>query len=138
MESPMSSALLTPTASTPISRRSTQRGSRSLARALERERSALTLGIGSDFHLSYDNIESLKTTPSRYTINGKDYLLVELPDFGGFRGAPDYGLPSGLSETFHQMQLAGLTPILTHPERNPTLQSRHRRVWRTGCAVGYC
>jgi protein-tyrosine phosphatase len=41
---------------------------------------------------------------------------------------PDYGLSRGLSETYYQLQLAGLTPILTHPERNLTLQTDQPRM----------
>jgi protein-tyrosine phosphatase len=79
----------------------------------------ITLGLGCDFHLSYDNIQDAKEHPLRYAINSLGYLLVELPD---------YGLPPGLSEIFYELQLAGLTPILTHPERNPTLQSDMARI----------
>ena len=63
--------------------------------------------------------------PARFSINGLGYLLVELPD---------YGLPPGLTETFYQLRLAGLTPILTHPERNPTLQRSQQRMvdWLRG------
>ena len=85
----------------------------------------LTLGLGCDFHLSYDNIQEAKDNPTRYTINGLSYLLVEIPD---------YGLPRGLTEIFYELQLAGMTPILTHPERNPTLQSDMSRLeeWLRG------
>jgi protein-tyrosine phosphatase len=85
----------------------------------------LTLGRGCDFHLTFDNVQRAKETPSRYTINGLSYLLVEVPD---------YGLPPGLTETFYELQLAGLTPILTHPERNPTLQGDPNRLkdWLRG------
>jgi protein-tyrosine phosphatase len=85
----------------------------------------LTLGSGCDFHLSYDNVHAAQTDPGRFSINGLGYLLVEVPD---------YGLPLGLTETFYQLQLAGLTPILTHPERNPTLQSDPARMmdWLRG------
>src|ERR1700709_85728 len=41
-----------------------------------------TLGLGCDFHLSYDNIQEAKDNPTRYTINGLSYLLVEIPDYG--------------------------------------------------------
>jgi protein-tyrosine phosphatase len=85
-----------------------------LRAALEAARIPLTLGIGCDFHLSYDNILDAKANPARYSINHLGYVLVELPD---------YGIPRGLTETFYELQLAGLTPILTHPERNPTLQA---------------
>ena len=86
---------------------------------------AINLGLGCDFHLSYDNIQDAKEHPARYSVNGLGYLLVELPD---------YGIPRGLNETFYELQLAGLTPILTHPERNPTLQNDLSRLaeWMRG------
>jgi protein-tyrosine phosphatase len=79
----------------------------------------LTLGSGCDFHMSFENVTQAKTDPKRFSINGRGYLLVEVPD---------YGLPPGLSETFYELELAGLTPILTHPERNPTLQNEPGRL----------
>jgi protein-tyrosine phosphatase len=86
---------------------------------------ALTLGTGCDFHLSFDNVQHAKVEPTRFSINNLGYLLVEVPD---------YGLPPGLTETFYELQLVGLTPILTHPERNPTLQSDPGRLkdWLRG------
>lgn len=79
----------------------------------------LILGTGCDFHLSYDNVRDAIANPRRYTINGGEYLLVELPD---------YGLPPTLEETFYSLRLAGITPILTHPERNPSLQQDASRL----------
>jgi len=90
-----------------------------LREALAAEDIPLTLGVGCDFHLSYDNINDAITHPQKFAINGTQYLLVELPDFG---------LPRTLTETFYQLQLAGLIPILTHPERNPTLQKDSTRL----------
>jgi len=84
---------------------------------LEEENIPLTLGLGCDFHLSYDNVKLAKEDPARFSINGLGYLLVEVPD---------YGLPPGLAETFFELRLAGLTPILTHPERNPRCRTRPR------------
>ena len=86
---------------------------------LEKENVPITLGTGCDFHLSYDNIQEAQADPGRFSINGLGYLLVELPD---------HGLPRGLTETFYELQLVGLTPILTHPERNPTLQTDMPRL----------
>ena len=85
----------------------------------------MNIGLGCDFHLSYDNILAAKEDPARFSINGLGYLMVELPD---------YGVPRGLTETFYELQLAGLTPVLTHPERNPTLQNDLPRVaeWMRG------
>lgn len=95
----------------------------------ERLHGRLELGIGCDFHLSYDNIEDLFRSPSKYTINGKQYLLVEFPD---------YGIAPTIGNTFHQMQSAGVTPILTHPERNPILMANPNMIvnWlEVGCLV---
>jgi protein-tyrosine phosphatase len=96
-----------------------------LQRLLDKEQIALKLGRGCDFHMSYENIQEAKADPARYSINGLGYLLVELPD---------YSLPRGLTEVFYELQLAGLTPVLTHPERNPTLQADQERMldWLRG------
>lgn len=87
-----------------------------LREALAAEEIPLTLGLGCDFHLSYDNIQDALANPKKYAINGTTYMLVELPDFG---------LPRTLGETFYEMRIAGITPILTHPERNQTLQHNY-------------
>ena len=92
---------------------------RQLQSLLDYEGVALKLGRGCDFHLSYENILEAKQEPARYSINGLGYLLVEIPD---------YGVAPGLSEVFYELRLAGLTPILTHPERNPTLQADRQRL----------
>jgi protein-tyrosine phosphatase len=90
-----------------------------LQRILDAEGVALKLGRGCDFHLSYENIQEARTDPAKFSINGLGYLLVEIPD---------YGVPRGLAEIFYQLQLSGMTPILTHPERNPTLQADQQRL----------
>jgi protein-tyrosine phosphatase len=89
----------------------------------------LTLGLGCDFHLSYENIEDALAYPTKYSINGKRYLLVEFPDFG---------IPKNISESFYEMSVAGIVPIITHPERNLTLMQRPEMIadWiRLGCLV---
>jgi protein-tyrosine phosphatase len=80
---------------------------------LTREAIPLTVGSGCDFHVSYDNVQAALAHPRKYTVNATEYLLIELPEFG---------LSPHLGETFYELRLAGMTPILTHPERNPTLQ----------------
>jgi protein-tyrosine phosphatase len=87
--------------------------------ALGRESIELTLATGCDFHLSYDNIKDAVANPRKYTINATRYLLVELPDIG---------LSPHLSEIFFELRVAGMVPILTHPERNPTLQRDAKRM----------
>jgi protein-tyrosine phosphatase len=90
-----------------------------LRAALAAQSVPLTLGAGCDFHLSYDNIQDALAHHSRYTINASTYLLIELPD---------YGIPPRIGESFYELQLAGFTLILTHPERNPTLQQQPDRL----------
>jgi protein-tyrosine phosphatase len=96
-----------------------------LQSVLDAEGIALKLGRACDFHLSYENIQEARAEPTKFTLNGLGYLLVEIPE---------YGVPRGLVEIFYQLQLAGMTPILTHPERNPTLQADLQRLveWLRG------
>ncbi len=87
------------------------------------------LSLGCDFHFSDDNLERLFENPHRYTIGETNYLLVELSD---------YSVPPNLSDGFRQLGDRGLTPILTHPERNPILQKSPQRVLEyadQGCLV---
>jgi protein-tyrosine phosphatase len=89
----------------------------------------LTLGLGCDFHLSYENLEDLRRDRSKYTINGKQYLLVEFADSS---------IPATVTEILYGLQLSGVVPIITHPERNPILLQKPWRLaeWlRGGCLV---
>jgi hypothetical protein len=74
---------------------------------------------GCDFHLSFDNIDVLLDQPSKYTINGKQYLLVECPDSSVGRHT---------ESVFNRLLDARIVPIVTHPERNPILQRKLSRV----------
>ncbi len=80
---------------------------------------AVTLGLGSDFHLSFENTEDIRTRGPLYAINDGPYLLVELADTA---------IPHRIDEVFYTMRVNGLTPILTHPERNATLQRSRTRL----------
>ena len=71
--------------------------------------------LGCDFHLSYDNIQMCVQSSKDFTINQTSYLLVELPD---------QFIPDHLSRVYYDIQVAGLKPIITHPERNLLLQRK--------------
>jgi protein-tyrosine phosphatase len=90
-----------------------------LQHLLDAEALPLILGRGCDFHMSYDNVLLAMEEPARFSLNRGSYLLVELPD---------YSLPPNLTQTFYEMHIAGLVPILTHPERNATLQQDPGRI----------
>lgn len=87
----------------------------------------LTLATGCDFHLSAENLAEIRKDAARFTINQKNYLLVEFNE---------YAIPPSMDQTLHQLQLDGLTPIITHPERNAIIRAQPERLarWlRRGC-----
>lgn len=89
----------------------------------------LVLATGCDFHLSFENLQEIQFEPARFTINQKNYLLVEFADFS---------IPASLDQALHQLQLVDLHPIITHPERNPLIRTRPERLFqwlRQGCYV---
>ena len=90
-----------------------------LRQALAAESIALVLAPACDFHMSYDNVQDALAHPRRYTVNGGDYLMIELAD---------HAISPHMGETLHELRVAGMTPILTHPERNPTLQRDPERL----------
>jgi len=95
----------------------------------ERLDGKITLGLGCDFHLSFDNIEDAMSHPAKYTINHKKYLLVEFADFA---------IPQRMTNVFYEFLVAGIQPIITHPERNITIQKAPERLdeWlHGGCLV---
>src|SRR5664279_5069009 len=84
---------------------------------------------GCDLHLSFDNIDEVLQRPGKYSINGKQYLLVECPDFH---------IGKHMEGVLQQLVGNGIVPIVTHPERNPVLQNKLSRVeeWvELGCLV---
>jgi len=87
----------------------------------------LTLATGCDFHMSPENLTALKRAPAPFCINQHDCLLVEFSDFS---------IPPAMDQVLHEMQIAGLRPIVTHPERNLILCENPERLrnWvRQGC-----
>jgi len=88
-----------------------------------------SLSLGCDFHLSYENLQDVMRFPERYTIEGGHYLLAELSN---------YSVPAQIEEHFSKLLEKGLTPVITHPERNPIVQKTPQRIlqWvELGCAI---
>ena len=87
----------------------------------------LTLATGCDFHFSPENIERLRKNAAPYCINQHDYLLVEFNEIS---------IPPSMDQALHEIQIAGVRPIITHPERNSILRARPERLkkWvQQGC-----
>jgi protein-tyrosine phosphatase len=89
----------------------------------------LHLATGCDFHLSFENLQDIAGNTAKYTINQKSYLLVEFAEFA---------IPPSTDDTLHQLQLLGLSVIITHPERNRLIRAHQDRLrgWlHQGCYV---
>ena len=100
-----------------------------LSQLRQRAGPGLEFTLGCDFHLSYENLERVFDEPHTYTIGDTNYLLVELSNFS---------VPFQINDCFTRFGDRGLTPIITHPERNPILQQTPQRVleWiEQGCLV---
>jgi len=85
--------------------------------------------LGCDFHLSYDNIRRLTEERVPFSINGTQYVLVEFDD---------HFIPEQMERVFYEIQVAGFTPILTHPERNEVCRRKLQNIFNwigRGCLV---
>ena len=75
--------------------------------------------LGCDFHLNVHNVEDALANPHKYTINGLNYLMTEFPDLI---------IPTTSEEILRLLIEAGITPVITHPERNQILQGSLERL----------
>jgi protein-tyrosine phosphatase len=85
--------------------------------------------LGCEFHLTFDNVDHLMDNLGLYTINGKQYLLVE---------CPDSHIGRHTESILRRIVEAGVVPIVAHPERNPVLRQKLSRVegWvESGCLL---
>jgi protein-tyrosine phosphatase len=79
---------------------------------------AIEILEGADVHYSHDLPEQVRAGRIPL-INGKRYLLLELPV---------NSVPPNLPEVVFQLRASGTIPILTHPERNTALQGREDQI----------
>jgi protein-tyrosine phosphatase len=69
---------------------------------------------GCELHVSFDAIQDALANPRKYTVNGKNFLLLE------FAGQ----LPPHAEDLLARLADAGMDPIIAHAERNPTLAQK--------------
>ena len=86
--------------------------------ALQHEQVRLTVALGIENPLVPDIVERIEQGAG-LTINGSNYILVELPFLQ---------LPLYWEEVLFQLQLHDLHPIIAHPERQAQLQANPKLV----------
>lgn len=96
-----------------------------------REQCGVTMdfSLGCDFHFSIENIEAALERPERFCIGNTDYLLIEFSDFA---------ISPFTGDALLRFIRAGVTPIITHPERNAVLQRRPQSIRdfaANGCVI---
>jgi protein-tyrosine phosphatase len=89
----------------------------------------MDLSLGCDFHVTATNVTEAAANPLRYSIGGKGYLLVEFASTS---------IPPQVNDALTQLQSAGYTLIITHPERYQAVLGQPERLaeWlRNGCLI---
>jgi protein-tyrosine phosphatase len=84
-----------------------------------RKAASVRIHLGCDFHLNYDNLLNALENPAKYTINHHQYLMLELPDLIAL---------AAVKSAINQLISVGIVPIITHPERNRSLQPELREL----------
>ncbi len=95
----------------------------------ERVGGKIQLSLGCDFHFSFDNIQEALVTPEKFVISGSDYLLVEFSDFS---------ISPAMNDALLRFLSLGITPVITHPERNMVIQRQPEFVLKLaeqGCVI---
>jgi protein-tyrosine phosphatase len=77
--------------------------------------------LGCDFHLSVENVDRVPKEGRIFSINGTQYLLVEFQDLF---------IPEQMDNVLFDIDMAGFTPILTHPERNAVFKRKPELLLR--------
>ena len=87
---------------------------KSLNQKIKENNLPLKILPGSEVHLSADIIEAIKKKEI-LTLNKSNYILLEFPHTQ---------IPLHIEEILFQMQIMGITPILSHVERNLKFQQK--------------
>ena len=92
-----------------------------IAEVREASGNVVRIHRGCDFHMSVENISDALENPAKYAINGKGYVLIEFSNFN---------IPPAIEGILDDMLASGITPVITHPERNSLLHSRLSQIQR--------
>jgi protein-tyrosine phosphatase len=81
--------------------------------ALSNNHIELTVYAGADVRLCPGMPELIKSGDAGTLNNAGKYVMIELPS---------QAIPSGAGDEIFSLKLNGITPIISHPERNPEIQ----------------
>lgn len=80
-----------------------------LAEAVNANNIKIKLLRGAEVHIFHGLINAVRKNRSSLVLNGSSYMFVEFP--------PNH-IFSGIKKLFFELMSEGITPIITHPERN--------------------
>lgn len=89
----------------------------------------IRIHAGCDFHFSPTNIRDALDNPRKYTIEGRNHLIVEFAYVV---------VPPAAEDILRKFRTKGIVPIISHPERNPILlrSAERLKAWVSmGCLL---
>jgi protein-tyrosine phosphatase len=109
--------------------RSSEYGVQETSSAFRNPHSAISLTVlpGADVHFTEDLLNQLESGNAITTGDYGKYLLLEFPV---------QGIPYGVEEVLFQLMIRGITPIISHPERNLEITLKPQRYFemiKVGC-----
>ena len=84
-----------------------------LQNALSKNQLDLKICVGADVHLCLNMMKRVETGEAGTINNAFRYILLEFPS---------QSVPLGVKDEIFSLKLNGITPIISHPERNPIIQ----------------
>lgn len=84
-----------------------------LREALSENRIELKLFPGADVHLCPDMLQQIESGEAGTINHARKYMILELPS---------HTIPRGAKDEIFRLKLNGITPIISHPERNAAIQ----------------
>jgi protein-tyrosine phosphatase len=92
---------------------------RKIAQVMEACDNCVRIVPGGEVRYSYEIFQEAEDPRSRIRLNGTSYMLLEFPF---------HSVPPNIEMTIFQIQNAGITPVIAHPERNKRIQEKPRII----------
>ena len=89
----------------------------------------LQLYMGADVYLCPHMLERIESGDAGTINNARKYILLEFPL---------QTMPPGVKDEIFSLKLNGITPIISHPERNPVIQHNIDILYELVCMGALC